>query len=149
MMKATEDIRVKVAVYRPKIEAIINSVADYLGLEPKEIGRRKRYAGIIKGRKLACYHIRKNIPNCPLIVIGYLLNPHDPFDHADISHNASKYEKELNLKRRDGSYVYPELQLENIKLTMLIESQLNYADRDAWLLDFSRRSGNFMIRDTV
>ena len=149
MMKATEDIRVKAAVYRPKIEAIINSVADYLGIEPRDVGNRKRYRDIMKGRRLVCYYSRKYVPNCSLAVIGYFLNPHDPFDHADISHNASKYEKELNWKRKDGSYVYPELQLENIKLTMLIESQLNYADRDAWLLDFSRRSGNFMIRDTV
>ena len=53
----------------------------------------------------------------------------------------------MNWKRRDGSYVYPELRKEDLEIRRLIEIKLNVSK--IWLEDFATSSGNFMMSEAV
>lgn len=142
--KMNEDTRVKMAVYGQKIEAIMQAIADYYKIPVSEIGTRKRVPGIVKARRRVSFYVKEYIVNCPLGLVGYMINKKYPFDHASIISYNKKHRQEMNLKRRDGSYVYPELQLEDFKIRALIEKSLHNYKCGNWLEDFSVSSGNFL-----
>ena len=145
--KLNEDARIKLAVYRPQIDKIITAISDYYHLSSIEIGSRNRFRGTIQARRRVCFYVKEYVHNCPLSIVGYILNHNRPFDHASIINYVKKHSQELNLKRRDGSFVYPELREEDYQLRRLIESRLML--NKLWIEDFANSSANFLISEAV
>lgn len=145
--KLTEDTRIKLAVYRPQVLKIIAAVADYYNLTALEIGSRNRFRGTVQARRRVCYYVKEYVNNCPLSIVGYILNHNRPFDHTSIINYIKKHRQEMTWKRKDGSFVYPELRAEDFELRKMIESKLSTCK--TWLEDFATSSGNFMIAEAV
>ena len=149
-MKTTmnEDVRVKVAVYRPIFDKIAKAVGEQLNIDPKEIGRRDRHRGYVKARKLICYY-RNEFSNCPLGVVGYMLNAGNPFDHSNVSIMIKKISSDLSLKSRTGNYIYSDLRNENQRIRMRIKIVMPNIRMEEWLENFATSSGNFMMSEAV
>ena len=142
--KMNEDTRVKMAVYGQKIEAIIKTISDYYDMPIAEIGVRDRKCGHVQARRRVCFYVKEYAENCPLGLVGFILNRKRPFDHASIINYIKKHRQEMTWKRRDGSFVYPELQLEDFKIRKKIEEAFHGLRCNQWLEDFSISSGNFL-----
>jgi len=146
--KLNEDTRVKVAVYKPIFDKIAKAVGDQLNIDPKDIGRRDRHRGYVKARKLICYYM-KHFTHCPIGVMGYMLNPKAPFDHANVHHMIKDYERLLSFKKPGGVFINQELRDESDMFMDMFKMQLPNTDAGMWLENFATSSGNFMIAEAV
>jgi chromosomal replication initiation ATPase DnaA len=116
-MKAvnSEATRVQIAVYKPVIDVIQKTVAEYYGLSEKECREHTRKGSSIQARKRICYLARTIVPKCPLAIIGLLIGNGQAFDHAGVYHAARSLEKEMLLKNSKKELIYPQV-LEEITL---------------------------------
>ena len=143
--KMNEDTRVKMAVYKPIFDKVLKSVADLLCLDSQNIGKRNRKGMYVKARTLVfSYTYEFTHRHCPLSLIGYMMNPSDPFDHASVSHAIRQYKSIMDIcKPNVKIYINDLMRIEDWTLKQTVYIRKNH-DCKLWLEDFSVSSGNFL-----
>jgi len=148
--KMSEDVRVKLAVYRPIFDKIVVTICDKMNINPAEIGIRDRHGNYPKARQAVCYYTYNlTKKKCSMSLIGYMLNPSNPFDHSHIHYFISHFEKLLRMKKPGYYFLNGGLRTDDWIMKIRINFELYGGDGTVWLENFATSSGNFMMSEAV
>ena len=124
MRTLTEDQRIKIAAYKPKIRIIQRVVAEHYGLTLSDLQKHRREANFIKARQRVHYFTRKLVEGCPLEIIGIITGNGKPFNHSTVCHSVRVVEGLAEFRNRAGELVYPEAVRELRMIEKKLEKEL-------------------------
>jgi chromosomal replication initiation ATPase DnaA len=123
-MKAdnSETTRIKIGVYSSQFRMIQKAVAKFYGVPTEYLERRIRREPLMQARRHVCRMSRELLPTCPYSILGVLICPESPMDHASIRHNAQKMSEDKDRKTIKGNWEHHELREEVEKIDKYYQS---------------------------
>lgn len=120
-----EEVRIMIAVYKPRADIIMSVVAYYFGVTVAAIKSPNRSEVNTNARHWFHFMARERLNKLGLSGIGYYTGGRD---HATVCKSIRKIGNELRFQRRDGSFIYPEIQAIYHDLNLLIDTELKRND---------------------
>lgn len=129
VINLTPNDNIQLVLYEDKIRKIREVVCNFYGVSIEDCQGNSRKDKIMKARKFSEYFPRDIYGlSVHFSIIGYVLNPDNPKDHASVRHNYTDTLSKLNDKTRTGKFVNVDLRNECQTMRGLIIYELDKMD---------------------